>query len=191
VKIYKISESEDYMKMMSFFETRTKKHIKLVQKYCKKIEDYDDKFDGLLEKSKDHDSSKFEDPELDPYIFITWKYKCEKDGIKFECPEDMDEKMDKATHHHVKNNAHHPEYYCDRKSDLINKNDRDKPPSEIIDATKMPDISIAEMCADWFAVSEEKNTSPKNWADKNVNIRWKFNDSQKELIYELINNIWE
>ena len=58
------------MKMMSFFETRTKKHIKLVQKYCKKIEDYDDKFDGLLEKSKDHDSSKFEDPELDPYIFI-------------------------------------------------------------------------------------------------------------------------
>lgn len=190
MKIYKIAE--DYDKMRDFFEKRTKKHIELVQKYCKKIEDYDkNRFEGLLEKSKDHDKSKFEDPELEPYVYITWKYKCEKDGIKFDCPEYIDEKMNKATQHHVANNHHHPEHHCDRKSNLINKNDRDKPPSEIIDATKMPDISIAEMCADWMAVSEEKNTNPKNWADKNINIRWKFNDSQKELIYKLIEDIWE
>ena len=30
------------------------------------------------------------------------------------------------------------------------------------------------------------NNSAKEWADKNVNIRWKFTDKQKDLIYELI-----
>ena len=74
---------------------------------------------------------------------------------------------------------------------MINRQDRDKPPSEIIGATKMPILSVGEMCADWFAMSEEKKTNPKTWADKNVNIRWKFSDEQKSLIYELIDNVWK
>ena len=61
----------------------------------------------------------------------------------------------------------------------------------MVDATKMPDLDLAEMIADWLAVSEERGTDPKDWADKNVNIRWKFDDEQKDLIYELIEKIWD
>jgi hypothetical protein len=47
------------------------------------------------------------------------------------------------------------------------------------------------MCADWCAMSEELGTnSPKNWADKNVNIRWKFSPRQVKLIYDIIDKIW-
>ena len=67
---------------------------------------------------------------------------------------------------------------------------RDKPPEEMIDATKMPDLDIAEMVADWCAVSEERGNTPKSWADKNVNVRWKFTDEQSDLIYEIIDAVW-
>lgn len=197
MKIYKIAKDskedkpENYNEMKAWFEKRTKNHIEMVQKWCKKIEEYDNRFKGLVEQAKDHDASKFKDPEADPYVYTTWKYKCKDDGVKFECPEGMDEKMDEVTEHHILSNAHHPEHWCGRKKNLINKKDRDKPPSEIVDATKMPDMDIAEMLADWMSVSEEKGTQPKAWADKNVNIRWKFTNEQKDLIYELIKNVWK
>ena len=38
--------------------------------------------------------------------------------------------------------------------------------------------------------AEEKNDeSPRKWADKNVNKRWKFTDNQRDTIYELIDHI--
>jgi hypothetical protein len=190
MKIFKLAKEDNYNKMLEWFEKRTNKHIETVQKYCKKIEEYDDKFKGLIEQAKTHDQSKFRDPEVDPYVYITWKYKCKDNGVKFECPKEMENKMDEATEHHVLNNSHHPEFYCNRKTDLINKKDRDKPPSEIVDSTKMPNLAIGEMIADWMAVSEERGSNPKDWADKNVNIRWKFTDRQKNLIYKIINDIW-
>lgn len=189
MKIYRVAE--DYSKMREWFDRRTNKHIERVQKYCEKIEKYNpEKFKGLVEQAKDHDKSKFEDPEVNPYVHITWQYKCKEDGIEFEAPKDMDDKMNEATNHHVLNNRHHPEFHCGKKADVINRKDRDKP-KELIDATKMLDLDIGEMVADWMSMSEEKNSSPKDWADKNVNIRWKFNDNQKDLIYELIEEIWE
>ena len=36
------------------------------------------------------------------------------------------------------------------------------------------------------SMSEEKGGEPKKWADDNVNVRWKFTDDHKDLIYELI-----
>jgi hypothetical protein len=182
-------KAEDYQKMKDWFEKRTNRHISLVQKYCQKIENYDPRFDGLVEQAKDHDKSKFEDPEVDPYVYITWSYKCKNDGIEFEAPEDMDDQMNKATNNHVLNNDHHPEKWSGKKQDVINRKDRDKP-KELIDATKMLDLALGEMCADWMAMSEEKKSDPKDWADKNVNKRWKFTDEQKNLIYELIKAIW-
>jgi len=186
-----INKPENYDEMRDWFEKRTNKHIERVQKYCKKIEDYDPKqFKGLVEQAKQHDQSKFKDPEIEPYIHITWQYKCKEDGKKYECGEDIKDKMNGATNHHVKNNRHHPEFFSDKDVNVINRDDRDKPPSEIIDATKMGNVDIGEMVADWMAMSEEKNSEPKDWADKNVNIRWKFSDKQKSLIYELIEEIW-
>lgn len=192
MKIYKIANKPDnYQEMRDWFDKRTNKHIERVQKYCKKIEEYDERFKGLVEQAKDHDQSKFKDPEVDPYVYISWDYKCKDDGVDFKVPEGMGEKMNTATSHHVKNNSHHPEAHSEKEVDLINRKDRDTPPEEMIDATKMPDLDIAEMCSDWLSMSEEKNTNPRSWADKNVNVRWKFNDKQKDLIYELIDEIWE
>ena len=183
--------------MEDWYEKRTNKHIDLVKKYCEKIISHYDEFQELKDRLKIHDDSKFEEPEYTPYVFITWKYKCKEDDINFEdCnpPENIDDLMYDATIHHITNNSHHPEYHAPNKNDhnaLINKKDRDKPPSDIIDATKMPDLDIAEMCADWCSVSEEKGNFPKSWADKNIGVRWKFTENQKELIYDILDSIWE
>ena len=194
----RLKRDSEFGQMLDWFDRRTHHHIRLVQKYCGKIDKYDpEKYNGIVERGKEHDKSKFEDPEMDPYVMISWRYKCKKDKKDFadffDSDEDLkktEEEMNKASEHHIKNNAHHPEFHTDQKSNLINKDDRDKPPAKMIDATKMGDLDIAEMCADWTAMSEELADDPIKWADKNVNVRWKFTDEQKDLIYELIKAIW-
>jgi len=191
MKIYKVAKDDVKKKMEDWYKDRTQKHIDLVGKYCKKIAEYDEEFEELLDRLKVHDDSKWEEPEKSPYVFITWKYKCQDEGWDFEeCspPEDIDNQMGKATLHHITCNSHHPEYHADEVH--LNSEDRDKPPEEMVDATKMPRLDVAEMVADWCGVSEEKGNTPKSWADKNVNKRWKFTDEQKDLIYELIEKVW-
>lgn len=199
LKIIQLSRTESFEKpdnydeMAEWFKKRTSRHINLVKEYCRQIENYDpNRFKGLCEQAKNHDQSKFEDPEHTPYVYITWDYKCKEDGNKFEVPENIKDRMNEATQHHVsnENNKHHPECYSPQKVDLINRSDRDKPPEKIVDATKMPVLSLAEMVADWLSMSIEKKSNPKQWANKNVNVRWKFSDEQKDMIYELIENIW-
>ena len=55
----------------------------------------------------------------------------------------------------------------------------------------MIDDDIKEMVADWCAMSEEKGNTPKEWADKVVNKRWKFTSEQTKLIYTLIDKCWK
>jgi hypothetical protein len=185
-------DKDKFSEMESYYFERTKKHISLVQKYCDKIIKSFPEF-YLLEKRKEvHDNSKFLEPELTPYVFITWKYKCKDSGEIFPdwAPKDIDKLMNEATIHHILYNDHHPDYWEKRKDvQFINNDNRDKP-ADLIDATLMPDISIAEMVADWCAVSDERKSSPKDWADKNINIRWKFNKEQEKLIYNIIKEIW-
>lgn len=182
---------KNYNKMKDWFEQRTKRHIELVKKYCIKIANQNPKFVDLINRAKIHDQSKFKEPECAAYIFISWQYKCKDDGVDFTIPSNISDLMHQATHHHVTNNSHHAEYHCKNEVDLINKEDRDKPVKEIIDATSMPNIDIAEMVADWCAMGEEKGNHPKEWADKNIGVRWKFNDEQKKLIYDLMNDVFE
>ena len=181
---------DNYEKMFDWFNKRTKRHIDLVHKYMARLAVSDRKYVDLIDRFGSHDASKFEDPEMDPYIYVSWQYKCKDDGVDFDVPEDMDKKMNAATQHHVLNNSHHPEYHQEKKTGLINRSDRDKPPEEMIDATKMPDLDIAEMCADWCAMSEEKGNTPQAWAKKNVNVRWKFTEEQEKLIYDLLDKAW-
>ena len=165
-----LEEPENYKEMKKFFDKRTNLHVGRVKKYCKRIEDYDpDRFKGLCNQAKDHDKSKFEAPEYEPYLYVTWSYKCKDEGVEFEVPDEVDKMMNEATQHHVISNKHHPEYHCGKKVGLINRKDRDKPPSEIVDATKMPVVSVAEMVADWISMGIEKNTSTKEWSKKKVN----------------------
>ena len=67
MKIIKLSTKteDDKQKMEDWFEKRTKKHIERVQKYCKKIADYNSEFNELIERGETHDQSKFKDPEIE------------------------------------------------------------------------------------------------------------------------------
>lgn len=182
--------------MVDWFKSRTDKHIKSVQDNWRKL--YDSKFSKYLDELDDkeehilkHDASKYKEPEYTPYLFITWKYKQEADGKTYEIPEDMVQKATAATTHHVFNNSHHPVYWDTSKKpedNVINDKDRDKATGEIVDGTSMPNWAICEMISDWSAVSLERKSSLKGWADMNVGAdkRWDFTETQTKLIYQLV-----
>ncbi|MFA5031213.1 MAG: DUF5662 family protein [Patescibacteria group bacterium] len=187
--IFNVIEPKYTKEMEDWFVKRTTNHIKNVQRYCNKIESYDPKrFKGLVFQAKWHDSLKFREPERTPYIFTTWTYKCKAEGVPYEPPEEMKEPMNNATAHHIKNSKHHPEYWSDVTTNLVNPDARDEA-SQTIDATKMDTLSVAEMVADWFAVSKERHNPVEFWANKNVNKRWMFTPEQTAMIYELVENI--
>ena len=145
----------------TFFYCRTYHHIALVQKYCAIIEDACPEFMGLSSFAEQHDASKLEDPELSPYIDMTWLYKNAKTRYVDLTPE-----MEQAWKHHYMVNGHHPEHYA-RLDD-------------------MPDMAIAEMVADWAAMSEEKGGSLVMWFHKVNQNKYKFNSHQERLINRLI-----
>jgi hypothetical protein len=169
------------------FKQRTNLHISLVRKYLEKVLQLrDPRLDPSVLQAEmvGHDQSKFVEPEYTSYLNVNWKYYMKDQGKEFKPSPNEKEAMDAATLHHITSNRHHPEAWAPTVS--INPDDRDKPPEEIVDATRMPLSYVAAMVADWKAMAIEKGTSLKEWADKNIGIRWKFNDNQKRLIYDLI-----
>ena len=171
---------------INYFKKRTEMHIALVRKYAHHIEKAFPIYSGLYQNSAKHDDLKFQEPERSPYIVLSWKKKIENSGREFQIPEDVKDAIWKATEHHIKNSPHHPEYFQDKNLGLLNKNDRDGIPEVAIDATLMPDIYVAEMVADWMAMSEELGTSLTGWIDKVVGKRWKFSEKQKGIIDEIV-----
>ena len=170
--------------MIKWFEGRTNRHIALVGKYCRIVNLYYG-YSGLLQRLTKHDLSKLYEPERTPYIYISWMYKEKAEGRRYTIPKEINDLG--ATHHHIVNNSHHPEYHQDKKINLLNRKDRDGIPSKIIDATKMPLIDIAEMICDWAAMSEEKGINTvREWANLVVNKRWQFNNIQVSEIYNII-----
>lgn len=180
------------------FLYRTRAHLYLVRKWSDKIAEafsLDTRINKvLLNKERDeHDQTKFVEPEYSAYVDITWKYYCKRHGLPFESSPDLDEKMHLATCHHVKNNKHHPEYWDDlcTLDNAVSRTDRDGVGDRMVDGTKMPLTYIAAKCADWCAMAEElgKNT-PQAWANKNINVRWKFTPEQVMLIYQILDTVW-
>lgn len=181
--------------MKKFFTLRTRAHLYLVNKWSNKISSLNHAQidNNLLNKERDdHDQYKWIDPEYSPYVLITWSYEQKRLNQDFKLPENIKEELHKATFHHIKNHAHHPEFWSDDVTiDFLNKCDRDTPNAgKLVDGTKMPLTYIAAMVADWLAMSEELNDCPYGWADKNVNIRWSFTEEQTQLIYRLIEAVW-
>lgn len=177
--------------MEDWFNERTQAHIDRVAKYCRKIHEiFGDKYAGILERAEQHDASKLQDPEREPYIFITEKHRAKREGREFEAPAGMEEAMFQATQHHVIENNHHPEHWSPDQENTINRQDRDKPSGKLVDATAMPDLDLCEMVADWSAMAEELGGTPREWAQKNVNIRWKFSEPQVNTIYNVIDAVW-
>jgi len=175
-----VSNDEKY----EFFLERTNNHIRLVQEATEKIVSAYPELGGLVFQVDSHDASKFEEPELTPYIELTWKKKLEKEGEEYKTD---DQAIHDATLHHIKNNRHHPEYHLgDKFKANLDPTNRDRS-IHVVDASRMPDIDIAEMVADWQAMSEELGTNTaREWYNKVKDVRWHFSDHQDELIDKLL-----
>lgn len=169
------------------FEDRTQMHISLVKDAILKIVEELPELSELADRIETHDESKFLEPERTPYVLVSWKHKCKKDGMEFNCTPEQEKMMHKATLHHIMNNSHHPEYHLEDKSEAnIDLTDRDKA-VKCIDASRMPNIDVAEMVADWQAMSEELGTNTaRQWYDKQKNVRWKFSEEQDNLIDRIL-----
>jgi len=164
--------------MRKYFLKRTKKHIEF----------YDEMHDLMYEHnlinkkeyremSFNHDASKFSKEEKEPYILLTWKYKMQQEGNKYDYPSEQIKKaVKKATFHHVKNNPHHVEYW-----DKTVKIGNDKP----VDATKMPRINLLEMVCDWFAMTRELGGNTYRWASDFVN-KHEFTHEQSNTILSAV-----
>jgi hypothetical protein len=150
MRFVKVANDNEFItdEMREHYERRTRSHIASVGEYCRKIVALDkERWGELLQRAEVHDQSKFEEPEYTPYIFTTWKYKMKDEGKDYIMPEDMEDRAHEATVHHVKTNSHHPESHSDVK-DPINKDNRDGV-AELIDATSMPELDLAEMERAW------------------------------------------
>jgi len=159
--MYKIAEDLSHQPtqdMVDFFEKRTKGHIERVHANIKKIL----KKYPKIKYKYNHDASKFSEEERIPYIWYTEFF---RGGKKLKYPPGMKKRIDEAINHHYKNNSHHTEYYGD--------------------ASKMTRKDLIEMAADWGAMSQEKGSDLKVWANnfiKNHN----FTDKQISFINELL-----
>jgi hypothetical protein len=192
----RLFETNEIPKKEDYFYKRTNNHITLVKKYIQKLIDLNDpRLDplGLEDELNNHDSGKFKDPEIKPYIELTWNYHLKDHlGQDIKNSKELQDQIQQATFHHVKTHPHHPEYWNNESTiESINNKDRDKPPEEIVDATQMPLTAIACMVADWCAMSDEKNSDPYDWAKNNINIRWKFTKEQEAFIYEMLNRLYK
>jgi len=182
---------DNFKEMLDFYFQRTLKHILTVGKYCDRLIEMDSKFEMLYFRKHVHDYSKLIMPEIEAYVFVTWMYKCKDEGVDLIISNEIKDAMKEATVHHVTTNTHHPEYHSKVKMDFINAEDRDEAPAETVHATLMPEIDIAEMVADWCAMSEEKGSTPHEWAAKNeINARWKFSKKQRDLIHRCMDSAW-
>jgi len=159
-------KSEPTKEMIGFFVKRTTGHIKLVQKCARTIAKHKPELVEVLTKVEEHDASKFKKKELVPYIWLTEFYRCKDLKLPFSYPEGMQDKTKEAWAAHYTTNSHHPEYHKD--------------------VNKMPELDIAEMVADWAAMSEEKSSDLKEWVDANIDRKWKFNADKKKQVYALV-----
>ena len=175
--------------MKEWYYKRLNTHIKLVKKWYYRIYDYSNVEEIAV---KNHDLSKFSEPELTPYIYTVWKQKANLEGFAYTIPKDMVDDCHDATIHHIMYNKHHPEYWDDKFDPEVsfNRNNRDAVAEHPVDATKMPIKYIAEKLADWMATAEERKTDPYAWGKLNINKRWLMTDKQIEFIYELLDNVW-
>lgn len=156
-----IEELENEMR--DHCEKRTKIHLSNVQYYCDLISKGEKNLKELKQRGIDHDKSKFSDEEKTAYIYISWRY---KQNGNYQVNKKTEKIIKNAWNHHIENNRHHPDYF---------KNHED-----------MTNLDIAEMCADWLAMSKELKDNVIKFADNNIN-KWNFTKKQKEYIYYLLN----
>ena len=104
--------------------------------------------DKLREIVKEHDASKYEEPEWSAYLHHFYPINDEEKM--------MEEEFDAAVQHHVKNNKHHWNYWCDEENNL--KDD--------IDEEEYKLYTIERIC-DWLAMAAQHDEGPTEYYDIN------------------------
>lgn len=154
--------------LVESFKNRTIEHINLVNKYANKL--------GL--SFPNHDSSKLGDL-LEPYSLF----------MKEDKTQAEEELLDLATLIHIRNASHHPEYWTDTNLEGFKR--RSPNPHGIIDATKMPEEALLEMCCDWESVGEQVGNTGISWFNKVNGTRWLFSSEQQNFIRETLKKLEE
>jgi len=176
--LFEIPQLKITKEMIDFSNKRLDKHIRTVQHFATKIENYFPKFKGLKNVAAVHDKSKKEDPEKDPYVLLSWKH--HRPEHKFNLTQIK--AMQDTTFHHIRNNPHHPEYFVKRKFlSLRGENEKN------LDVSKMRFVNLGEMLADWTSMSAELSTDSRDWADKVIGSKYDFTNQQVSTIYEVLN----
>lgn len=152
--------------MEANFHTIHSEHVKRVQANMKLLSHHyytlrhEDLAAEIMQRHDIHDWSKKREPEYIPYVWryyrTTWRAQGEQDTrvTAFMADESLQRAIDMAIQHHVLYNPHHPEYH--------------RTPDD------MTDVDIAEMCCDWFAMSQEHGTSIDDWIAEVIPSRFKF-----------------
>lgn len=181
-------EPEPTKEMRDWFETRTRNHIQAVSQYLEKAAGiYPELKLEILEMH--HDESKFREPELTPYIHLTWEYRSKDMGLPYRMSAGMRSLVLDATYHHIKNNRHHPEYWdplatpCPQKLNGTTQS--------AVCATNMPDDALLEMVCDWCAMSRERGGDPGDWFAMVNGPRFEFTDEQQSFIRRAIASLWD
>jgi len=65
--------------------------------------------EDLTKRGELHDLSKYSEPEIEGYIWLTWWHRCRTYNIEFTYPEGIKSQVEKACEHHLHSNLHHPE----------------------------------------------------------------------------------
>ena len=99
-----------------------------------------------------------------------------KSVLNDKCKKEVDYVINK----HIHSNAHHPEYWSKSRVNYLTNN---------VDATRMPNLYLTELCCDWSSVSEELGTHCLDWYNRVVGTRFIFSPAQKEYIKDCLINL--
>ena len=104
--------------------------------------------DRLREIVKEHDASKYEEPEWSAYLHHFYPTN-DTEAI-------MGEEFENACRHHIKNNKHHWDYWIDQDNNLI----------EDIDEEEYKLYTIERIC-DWCAMAAQHDEGPTDYYNAN------------------------
>lgn len=127
--------------------------------------------DELREIVKEHDASKYEEPEWSAYLHHFYPTNDEE--------EMMGEEFDAAVQHHIKNNKHHWNYWCDENNEL----------REDIDEEEYKLHTIERIC-DWLAMAAQHEEGPTEYYEVNKDYIVQP-DYAKELCDEVFSKVPE
>lgn len=126
---------------------------------------------------KEHDKSKYDEPEWSAYLHHFYPINDEESM--------MDEEFDVAVKHHIKNNKHHWDFWCDENNNLIDFDDEEYHKyniERICDYMSMS-YQYGQNYTDWWNTNKEFMIIPDVYKDEIQEILELANKNNIKLVY--------